>query len=79
LASIGTHAAFQEVVRDLEEMRDKAISDAKAFGDYQLECVQKQYVLDSEAVEEEYQVKCTVGYHFVHFINMLIDNILSSL
>ncbi|KAH8551594.1 Sds3-like-domain-containing protein [Umbelopsis sp. PMI_123] len=51
----GTHAAFQEVVRDLEEMRDKAISDAKAFGDYQLECVQKQYVLDSEAVEEEYQ------------------------
>ncbi|GAB5585818.1 hypothetical protein Unana1_00718 [Umbelopsis nana] len=51
----GTHSAFQEIVRDLEEMRDKAIADAKAFGDYQLECVQKQYEMDSEAVEEEYQ------------------------
>jgi hypothetical protein len=57
-------------VRDLEEMRDKAIADAKAFGDYQLECVQKQYELDSEAVEEEYQVgltKLELGYH--HFIS----------
>jgi hypothetical protein len=51
-------------------MRDKAIADAKAFGDYQLECVQKQYELDSEAVEEEYQVgltKLELEYH--HFIS----------
>jgi hypothetical protein len=45
-----------EVVRDLEDMRDKAIADAKAFGEYQFQCVQRQYELDSEAVEEEYQV-----------------------
>jgi Sds3-like len=64
----GTHAAFQEVVRDLEEMRNKAISDAKAFGDYQLECVQKQYELDSEAVEEEYQVQCCMVRHGLPFI-----------
>ncbi|KAJ2957171.1 hypothetical protein NQZ79_g7062 [Umbelopsis isabellina] len=51
----GTHSAFLEVVRDLEEMRDKAIADAKAFGEYQFQCVQRQYELDSDAVEEEYQ------------------------
>jgi len=60
-------------------MRDKAISDARAFGDYQLECVQKQYELDSDAVEEEYQVLCCMGRHGLPFMRFKLISFLFNL
>ncbi|CAO3571677.1 unnamed protein product [Mortierella alpina] len=50
----GVHPDFHDQLQDLAEARDAAIASARLYRDYQFECAQQAYVLETEMAEEEY-------------------------
>ncbi|KAG0083654.1 hypothetical protein BGZ92_010574, partial [Podila epicladia] len=50
----GFHPDFHDQVEDFAESRNAAIESARLYRDYQFECAQKAYELETELAEEEY-------------------------
>lgn len=54
---LGDHAAFQELVTDLEIIRDQTIESALCFENYQMTMTKQDLDLDVMLIEEEFKVK----------------------
>lgn len=54
---IDAHYHYIEGLRNLEEMRQKMISDGVLFREYQNQVTDKQFQLEIYQAEEEYTVK----------------------
>ncbi|KAF9922923.1 Sin3 histone deacetylase corepressor complex component SDS3 [Linnemannia zychae] len=50
----GAHPDFHDQLEDLAEARNVAIANARLYRDYQFECAQNAYELETELAEEEY-------------------------
>ncbi|KAG0350251.1 hypothetical protein BG005_010216 [Podila minutissima] len=50
----GFHPDFHDQVEDFADSRNAAIESARLYRDYQFECAQKAYELETELAEEEY-------------------------
>ncbi|KAF9114048.1 hypothetical protein BGX27_000247 [Mortierella sp. AM989] len=50
----GVHPDFHDQLEDLSEARDITIANARLYRDYQFECAQHAYELETELTEEEY-------------------------
>ncbi|KAF9287596.1 Sin3 histone deacetylase corepressor complex component SDS3 [Mortierella alpina] len=50
----GVHPDFHDQLQDLAEARDAAIASARLYRDYQFECAQQAYELETEMAEDEY-------------------------
>ncbi|KAG0202059.1 hypothetical protein BGX28_005309 [Mortierella sp. GBA30] len=50
----GVHPDFHDQLQDLAETRDTTIANARLYRDYQFECAQQAYELETEMAEEEY-------------------------
>ncbi|KAF9571385.1 Sin3 histone deacetylase corepressor complex component SDS3 [Mortierella alpina] len=50
----GIHPDFHDQLQDLAEARDAAIASARLYRDYQFECAQQAYELETEMAEDEY-------------------------
>ncbi|KAF9986436.1 hypothetical protein BGZ75_001826, partial [Mortierella antarctica] len=48
------HPDFHDQLQDLAEARDAAIASARLYRDYQFECAQQAYELETEMAEDEY-------------------------
>lgn len=55
-SNIGAHPDFHDQLEDLAEARNVAIANARLYRDYQFECAQGAYELETEMAEEEYMV-----------------------
>lgn len=53
---IGTHSAFKEMINDYEEKREKTISDAECFMNYQISFIEQYFDQDLNTLEDEYEV-----------------------
>ncbi|KAI7825175.1 Sds3-like-domain-containing protein [Gamsiella multidivaricata] len=53
----GVHPDFHDQLEDLAEIRDTTIANARLFRDYQFECAQHAYELETELAEEEYKTE----------------------
>ncbi|KAI8602612.1 Sds3-like-domain-containing protein [Dissophora ornata] len=53
----GVHPDFHDQMQDLAETRDAAIANARLYRDYQFECAQHAYELETEQAEEEYMTE----------------------
>jgi len=53
---IGVHPDFHDQLEDLAEAREITIANARLYRDYQFECAQQAYRLETELAEEEYMV-----------------------
>ncbi|KAF9407261.1 hypothetical protein BGZ94_002775 [Podila epigama] len=50
----GFHPEFHDLVEDFADIRDGAIEQARLYRDYQFECAQKAFELETELAEEDY-------------------------
>ncbi|KAK5815728.1 Sds3-like-domain-containing protein [Linnemannia elongata] len=50
----GAHPDFHDQLEDLADARNVAIANARLYRDYQFECAQGAYELETEMAEEEY-------------------------
>ncbi|GJJ75866.1 hypothetical protein EMPS_08224 [Entomortierella parvispora] len=50
----GVHPDFHDQLEDLAEAREITIANARLYRDYQFECAQQAYRLETELAEEEY-------------------------
>ncbi|KAG0373418.1 Sin3 histone deacetylase corepressor complex component SDS3 [Mortierella sp. AD032] len=50
----GAHPDFHDQLEDLADARNVAIANARLYRDYQFECAQGAYELETETAEEEY-------------------------
>jgi hypothetical protein len=53
----GAHPDFHDQLEDLAEARNVAIANARLYRDYQFECAQGAYELETAMAEEEYLVR----------------------
>ncbi|KAI1298621.1 hypothetical protein EDD11_006761 [Mortierella claussenii] len=53
----GVHPDFHDQLEDLAETRDTTIANARLYRDYQFECAQQAYELETELAEEEYMTE----------------------
>ncbi|KAG0287338.1 hypothetical protein BGZ98_004675 [Dissophora globulifera] len=57
LLLLGVHPDFHDQLQDLAETRDITIASARLYRDYQFECAQHAYELETELAEEEYMTE----------------------
>ncbi|KAK3828338.1 MAG: Sds3-like-domain-containing protein [Benniella sp.] len=53
----GVHPDFHDQLEDLARVRDITIDNARLYRDYQFECAQQAYELETELAEEEYMTE----------------------
>ncbi|KAF9896184.1 hypothetical protein BX616_007968, partial [Lobosporangium transversale] len=53
----GVHPDFHDQMEDLAEARDITIVNARLYRDYQFECAQQAYELETELAEEDYMAE----------------------
>ncbi|SAL94953.1 hypothetical protein [Absidia glauca] len=66
----GDHAVFQELVADLEIIRDQTIEGALCFENYQLTMTKQDYDLDVMVIEDEFK---SDSQHLNEMILLVID------
>ncbi|KAF9951170.1 hypothetical protein BGZ65_006130 [Modicella reniformis] len=53
----GVHPDFHDQLDDLAKVRDATISNARLYRDYQFECAQQAFELETDLAEEEYMAE----------------------
>lgn len=62
IKNLGTHAAFEETMADIEIKREQTIEYAEHYKAYELLFAHRQYDMEMRMIEEEYNVRLSILY-----------------